>query len=195
MPPEPIAVMLLVTDAFEKLGVRYVVGGSLASSMYGVVRATVDVDLLADLSLAQVDPLVQTLHGEFYLDVNSIREAIQRKTSFNLIHLKTMFKVDVFIRKPRTFDQAQLDRRVKQIVSTDPERQAYVATAEDNILAKLDWYRLGGETSERQWRDIIGILRFEKERLDLSYLRQSAASLYVIDLLQRALSEAGLAYK
>jgi hypothetical protein len=189
LPSEPIAVMLIVTDALEKLGVRYAVGGSLASALYGVARATADADIVADLRAEDVELLLEALRGEFYMDGNAMREAIQRRASFNLIHLKTTFKVDVFVAKPRPFDQAQMQRRTKQIIAVEPERTAYIASAEDNILAKLDWYRLGGETSDRQWRDILGILRLQAGRLDTEYLRKMAATLGVADLLEKAFTE------
>jgi hypothetical protein len=189
MLPEPIAVTLQVIEVLEALGVDYVIGGSLASSVYGTARATMDADLVADLRSDHVDRLVQTLRDAFYIDTEAVRDAIRQRSSFSVIHLTTMFKVDVFIPKTRPFDQAQLKRRVKQVVSTDPERTAYIASAEDTILAKLEWYRLGNEVSDRQWRDILSVLRVQGQRLDLSYLRRSAAGLGVADLLERALAE------
>ncbi len=101
-----------------------------------------------------------------------------------------MFKVDVFVRSRRPFDQLQLARRSAHIVTTDPQRIAYVATAEDTILAKLEWYRAGGESSERQWRDVVGIVQAQSGRLDVNYLRHWAEELGVTDLLQRALEQA-----
>ena len=103
------------------------------------------------------------------------------------IHLETMFKVDVFVAKPRPFDRAQLARRALVRLSEDPERHAYVTSAEDIVLAKLEWYRLGGEISNRQWQDVLGVLKVQGERLDLDYLRQMAAGLGVSDLVARAL--------
>ena len=187
---EPLAVTLSVIDALESLRVPYFVGGSLASAVHGVVRATMDVDIVADLRLEHVEPLVRILGDAFYADAEMMRAAVRRRRSFNLIHLETMFKVDVFVRKERPFDQAQFERRVLQTMTTDPERTAYVASAEDTILAKLEWYRMGGQTSDRQWRDVQDVLKVQEARLDLPYLRHWAAQLGLRDLMERALSEA-----
>ncbi len=191
MPSEPVAVTLLVVEALEQLNVPYLIGGSLASALYGVGRTTVDTDLVADLQPDHVEPLAGALASTFYVDVETIREAIRQRASFSVIHLELMFKVDVFIPKPRPFDRAQFERRVAQTIAPDTDRTAYFASAEDTILAKLEWYRLGNETSERQWRDVLGVLAAQAGRLDLNYLRQSAATLGVADLLERALVEAG----
>jgi hypothetical protein len=184
-----IAVTLLVTQALEQLGAPYFIGGSLASAVHGVFRATADADLVADLRPEHAAPLAQALTGPFYVDEESIAEAIRRRRSFNVIHLDTMFKVDVFVSQERPFDRSQLERRVQQVVATGPERIGYFASAEDTVLAKLEWYRLGGEISDRQWRDILGVLKVQGERLDLGYLRRWAAELQVADLLEKALTE------
>jgi hypothetical protein len=187
---EPTAVTLKVVDILERFEIRYLIGGSFASAIHGVARMTADVDLVVDLSLNQVDPLVRALEGEFYVDAEAIRDAVRRRQSFNLIHLATMFKVDIFILKHRPFDDAQFERRERHAISRDPERQAYVATAEDNILAKLEWYRMGGETSDRQWNDVQSVLKTQGGRLDLDYLRHWAVALSVSDLFERALKDA-----
>jgi hypothetical protein len=189
MLPEQIAVTMIVADALEALGVLYAIGGSFASALHGVMRATMDVDLVADLRQEDVAPFVQALGEAFYADAEMIREAIGQHRAFNLIHLESMFKVDVFVARPLDFDRAQLARRQMHLLSEDPERRAYVASPEDTVLAKLEWYRLGGEISDRQWRDVLGVLKVQGQRLDLAYMRQMATGLGVQDLLERALAK------
>lgn len=187
MLPEPIQVTLKVVSAFNRLEIPYLIGGSLASAVHGIVRATMDADLVADIKPEQVLPLVALLEGEFYADAQMIHDAIQHTSSFNLIHLETMFKVDVFILKQRAFDINQMQRRISQSLGDAPDEQAYFSTAEDIILAKLEWFRAGGETSERQWRDILGVVDIQSDRLDFEYLQDWAEKLGLQDLLQRAL--------
>jgi len=187
--PEAVHVLMLVTKSFENLQIPYLVGGSMASALYGVARSTLDVDIVADIRLEQVRELVAALGTDFYADDEMISSAIEHRSSFNLIHLNTMFKVDVFIRKDRPFDRMQFERRIEQVFATEPESKAFITSAEDIILAKLEWYRLGNEVSDRQWRDILGVLKVQAGRLDTKYLHQWATALNVFDLLQRALEE------
>jgi len=142
MPGDSIRVMLLVTDVLEKMGIPYAVSGSLSSSVHGVMRSTLDVDIVADLRLEHIRPLVAALSPVFYADYEMIRDAIAHHSSFNLIHYETAFKVDIFIPKEHTFDRMQLKRRIASIIATDPEHSVYVTSPEDIILSKLEWYRM-----------------------------------------------------
>lgn len=190
MQGETTRITLLVAQTLEQLGIPYAVGGSLASSLHGVMRATLDVDIVADMRSEHVPPLVAALAPEFYADDEMMRDAIAHRSSFHLIHYKTAFKVDIFIRKLRAFDRMQLQRRARSVIASDPEQSVYVTSPEDTILAKLEWYRLGGEVSDRQWRDILGVMKIRAGALDLAYLHQWADELQVADLLDRALATA-----
>ena len=186
----PIAVTLLVVQVFDDLQVPYFIGGSLASALYGVTRTTADCDIVAALEPDHAHPLVQKLGEAFYADEVAILDAIIHLSSFNLIHLDSMFKVDVFIQKPRPFEMSQFERRCLEILEINPVRRAYFASAEDTLLAKLEWYRLGGGVSDRQWRDILGIIKVQASHLDRVYLNLWAADLGVSDILERAFAEA-----
>jgi len=186
---EPVFVTLLFINVFEKLGVPYFIGGSFASTVYGRVRTTQVVDIIASVELDHVDAFVKALDSAFYADRLMISDGISGRTSFNLVHLETMFKVDIFLPKNRPFDQLQLTRRVKRVIDKDLGREVYFASPEDTILAKLERYRLGGEVSEIQWRDIKAILQQRSDQLDLKYQKDSAKGLEISDLLERSLEE------
>ena len=188
MASEAVAVTQQVVALLEALNISYVIGGSMASTAHGRIRATMDVDIVVQLEAGHVTPFIAGLGDEFYAEEAAIRDAIARQRSVNLIHYATMFKVDLFVAGSRSFDQIQLDRR-QAVLLEPPDHFAYVATAEDTILAKLDWYRRGGESSERQWQDIQGILDVQGTLLDRSYLRQWAAVLAVSDLLEQAIND------
>jgi hypothetical protein len=190
MQGEATRITLLVTQTLERLGIAYAVGGSLASSLHGVMRSTLDVDIVADMRPEHIQPLVTALSKEFYADDEMMKNAIEHQSSFNLIHYETAFKVDIFIRKSRAFDQMQLERRRVSVIAANPEESVYVTSPEDTVLAKLEWYRLGGEVSDRQWRDILGVLKTRAGELELDYLRKWGGELHVSDLLERALIEA-----
>jgi hypothetical protein len=186
---EPIAVTLEVTTALDALGLRYLVGGSLASSVHGIPRSTEDVDLLVELPGRHVDALRAALTPSFYVDADMIRDAIVRRASFNIIHLATMFKVDIFVSDGGPLSMEEM-RRAEVVQLGEPPRDVRVCTAEDIVVRKLDWFRQGDGVSERQWRDLLGVLRVRHGRLDLDYMGRWARHLGVDELLQKALLEA-----
>jgi hypothetical protein len=191
MQNEPIEVTLRVTAVLEKLGIPYVIGGSLASTLHGMIRTTQDSDIITEMRPEHISPFISSLQNDFFIDEEMIADAVQRNSSFNILHRDTMFKVDIFIPHPRPFQQSQLARAQRQAFELETEMSANFASAEDTILSKLEWYRMGGETSERQWRDILGILKTRAGDLDLEYLKKWAKDLNVAGLLKRALKEAG----
>jgi hypothetical protein len=189
---EAIAVTLQVTKVLESLGIAYLVGGSLASSLHGEPRATQDVDIVADLQEQHVLPLVQALHGSFYIDEPAVREAVERRSSFNVIHLDTLFKADIFVAGTQRSTQRELARRRSFELDVEPRDSIVVASPEDIIVQKLHWYRLGDHISDRQWSDAMGVLKIRGKKLDLEYMRDLANDMGVRDLLDRALKQGGL---
>jgi len=186
---DPIAVALRVADALESCGIPYLVGGSVASSINGEPRSTLDIDIVVALAAASVDSLVAALGEDFYADSEALGRAVETRTSANLIHLETSMKVDLFVMGGSPIDEQQMRRRVLVQVSDEPDRYLFICTAEDILLQKLRWFRLGNETSDRQWRDVLGIVLVQGQALDQTYLKQGAARLGVADLLERALEE------
>jgi hypothetical protein len=189
---EATAVTLQVVTILEELEIPYVIGSSLASTFHGVARATLDTDIVADIGFEHLSILVARLQNDFYISPDALSDAIKHHSAFNLIHLATLFKVDVFVPKPRAFDAAQLANGVRGLLSEESEQQVRISSAEDTILVKLEWYRLGNAISDRQWQDILGVMRVQSHRLDLNYMQRMAGELGVSDLLEAALSEAGL---
>lgn len=190
---EILEITLYVTETLERLGVPYLVGGSLASSLHGTPRATQDVDLVAELRLQHVPALVAALEETFYVDHEMIRDAIRRRSSFNVIHLETMFKVDVFILKDDPASRQEMERRQVYRILDNPPRDLVIASAEDSILQKLYRYQLGAGVSDRQWNDVLGVMKTQGGQLDMPYLTRTAALLNVEDLFQQACRDAGLA--
>jgi hypothetical protein len=177
-----------VVAAFRKLGVGHYVGGSIASSFHGATRATMDVDLVCELTENQVEPFVSQLGASFYVSEVAIRSAVHRQSCFNLIHLPTSFKVDVFVSRGRPFDQESMRRATMERIGESRTVDVPIATVEDAIVSKLEWYRLTNETSERQWDDVSRLIRLQGEKVDVDYLRHAATSVGVADLLEQLLN-------
>lgn len=187
-----IAITLRLARLCEQLGIRYLVGGSLASSLHGVPRATLDVDLVIEIGQDDVAPFVDSLRGDFYLDEGAIRDAIDRGTSFNLIDLQSYFKADVFVARDDEPGRLQMERSHRYSLGDEPGHELVVASPEDVVAQKLYWFQLGDRVSERQWQDALGVLKVTGTRLDLEYLRRVSALLGVAELLAEAAREAGL---
>jgi len=169
------------------------VGGSLASSLHGFPRATQDVDLVLEISQDDVAAFVNSLRDDFYLDEEAIRDAIDRRTSFNLIDLQSYFKADVFVARDDEPARLQMARSHRYSLGDEPGHELVVASPEDVIAQKLYWFQLGDRVSDRQWQDALGVLKVAGTRLDLEYLRRVSAMLGVAELLAVAAREAGLA--
>ncbi len=190
---EPLKITLAITKIFYKLHIPYVVGGSLASSLHGIPRATQDVDIIADIKNIHIVPLVNALEKSWYIDKNMVRDAIKNQSSFNVLYLETIYKIDIFILKDDPVFVSEMKRRQKYTVTDEGEGSIYVASAEDIILQKLYWYKMGDKVSERQWSDAIGVVKVQGKNLDIDYLKDTSLMLGVEELLSELLKECGIA--
>ncbi len=184
-----IDVTLLVAAAFERSGVAYFLGGSLASSFQGEPRATNDIDLVIGLSEAQVDGLVGALGPDFDVDPEALRRAARERGSWNIIYVPAVTKIDLFVLRAGPYDQSEFARR--RPVEVRPGQFLFLKSAEDTVVRKLLWYRSGGGASERQWRDVVQVLRHSRSVLDQAYLDTWASQLGLAGLLAQARHEAG----
>jgi hypothetical protein len=179
-----------VISAFDDLGLSYYIGGSIASSAYGIARSTLDIDLVLELETFHIQPLVNELKGEYYIESEMINDAIKEKTSFNIIHLKSMLKIDVFILKDQLYSKTAFERKTKDKLDDEADSIIiYLCSPEDIILHKLEWFKSGGEVSERQWLDILGVIKVQFIKLDKEYLTMWAKQIGVFSLLEKSFSE------
>ena len=191
--PDILEALTPVTEAFEKLSIPYYIGGSIASSLYGFARTTADVDLVADINAEHIVRLKAALGDKYYFDENVVSEAVREKSSFNLVHLETMIKIDVFVYKGEPFQREVLRRKRKDAFEDgDAVRRFYFSSPEDVILNKLQWYEADGKVSERQWLDIVGIMKVQTISLERDYLKQWAIRLDLFELLENAYQDAGI---
>lgn len=181
-------VALRLAAAFDELGIDYTLGGSLASSLHGEPRSTNDVDFAVRLNEGQVPLLIARLGAEFVLDGDGLRAAVRGGRSYQIYFLPLALKIDLFVRGTTAFDRSEFARRVR--VRVGERGSLYAASLEDSLLRKLVWFRLGGDVSDRQWRDVLGLVRAAATDLDRAYVEHWASELGVHDLLARALAQA-----
>jgi hypothetical protein len=188
-PEEATLVLRHVVGVLDRLGVRYALAGSWASSLYGTPRLTQDADLCVEAFPGREAEFCTALGDDYYIPLATVQQAVRHRTSFNVIHTPTAFKVDLFVAKPRPFDQSLIDRRCVRQVGGPDGVAVQMVSPEDVILLKLEWYRLGDEASSKQWDDILGVFRVQGPSLDQAYLERWAEALGVADLLDRARQE------
>jgi len=195
---DPIELAQKIASILLPLNITYVVGGSVASSLLGENRSTQDLDLVIDLDARTAQRLIDAMSGEFYISESAVTEAIAksrtapRESSFNVIYLPSMEKADIFVMSSDDhFSTSVMSRRQLYPISGLTEEGIYIYSPEDIVLQKLSWYKLIPGGSQKQWRDVLGVLKVQGERLDLVYMNQWAVTLKVTDLLSRALLQSG----
>lgn len=186
----PLELVRHMAAIFDELGLRYALGGSMASSLLGEPRSTVDVDMAVAMDAGSGEALLERVGAEFYVPIDSARAAIRRQSSFNLVDTASALKVDIFVLGDGFLDRMQIERRVLVEVPGAPAG-IWVTSAEDQVLRKLDWYRRGERVSDRQWRDVVGILRVHQGSIDRAYLATAAQALDLAVDLDEALHQAG----
>lgn len=183
------AALAPVVDVFSALGIDYQIGGSVAATTFGHARSTLDVDVVANVRAEHASSIQRGLGTSYYVEPEAVVEAVKYESSFNVLSLAAYFKVDVFVVKSTAYERTAFARVVMApLAGSGSDRLFRFATAEDVILHKLDWFVKGGRVSDRQWRDILGVVAVQRSKLDLSYLRNWAPSLGVLDLLESALA-------
>jgi hypothetical protein len=187
---EPLAVLVEVVAAFEALGIAYAVGGSWASSLYGEARMTRDADVAVEPFPGKEQRLAASFSSDYYLSLNALGQAVRERSSFYIIHIPTGFKVDVFVLEDEGFERSLMARRSAGPVGDASGQELVWVSAEDIVLLKLRRDRLGNEAPERQWSDVLGVLRTRSGRLDTAYLDHWAGELGVLDLWDRARDDA-----
>jgi hypothetical protein len=183
--------LVLVISTLDALEIPYFVSGSVASSVHGLPRLTRDADIVAPIGKADVDRLVAALQDTCYISEDAIQDAIQHHSAFNVIHLETMLKVDIFVPPDDPWSQGQFARRALQPLPESEDAVVYVGSPEDIVLQKLRWYEMTGRRSDRQWSDVAGVLKVQAGKLDMEYMRHWAKELGVETLLQQAMEESG----
>ena len=182
-----------VVQVFDDLAIPYYIGGSIASSLYGMARSTIDVDLIADIEPGHIMALMDRLNRNYYIDETTIVDAISRGSSFNLIHLETSIKLDVFIPKDEIYHHTAMGRRHRDTLFEENKiTEIYFCSSEDIIINKLQWYEAGGGVSERQWLDVLGVIKVQADSLDKGYLQHWSKELGIFRLVEKAFEEAGV---
>ena len=187
-----IEVLKEFSRILESLGIKYAIGGSLASSVYGQVRFTQDADIMLEPFGQKADIFYEKIQEHFYISKEAMQNAIKLKSSFNVIHLKTAFKIDIFVSKATAFDCQVFQRAAKVMLGQTKDEIFSFVSPEDIILLKLMWYEQGQRVSEKQWNDILGVLRTQKQQLDLDYLKSWAVSFEIQELLEKATQQSEL---
>jgi hypothetical protein len=186
-----LVAMIPIIEVFESLGIRYYLSGSIACSVYGLPRGAQDIDVVADIQTEHVSALVKHLQGAYTINAQTLRDAIAQRNAFSLLHLSSLVKVDVMLPRGTPFDSL-VSQRARQLSLIEGYQPIWIASPEDVVLMRLEWYRDCGATADDQWNDMLGVLKVQAPTLDLTYLRHVAQTLNDSGLLEQALIDAGI---
>ncbi len=191
---DPIYLARKIAVLLESLNIPYYIGGSVASSFQGEVRFTEDLDLVVSILPSQTQSILNTFSQDFYISEIAVEDAMRGRTSsFNIIDLETTEKADIFVMRNDAFALSKMARRQLYIPVNRPASDSiYLCSPEDTVLQKLVWYRMTKNESQRQWRDVLGVLKIQGDRLDFGYLQKWAGELSLSDLLETACTESGI---
>ncbi len=187
---EEYLVLKQLTDILDDLKISYVIGGSIASSVYGKVRFTQNVDISVVPFADQAERFFAQLRGDFYISKEAMVHAISDRGSFNVIHLTTAFKIDIFVQKDNDFHKQLFLRKRKVKLDESIDHLFDIVSAEDIILLKLQWYQSAGCVSDRQWSDVLEVMAVQSESLDMTYLKDWSKKLGLSHILQKAVEQA-----
>ncbi|MDL1877717.1 hypothetical protein FBQ85_21515 [Cytophagia bacterium CHB2] len=185
---EPQIIALAIRQ-LDHLKIPYYISGGVASIIYGEPRLTNDADLVIRIFPFHIPKLVQAFENEFVISAGAIQTALQGRRAFNMIHVDTAFKIDFY--PISDDDDLEIDAFARRRLNDIGAGEVWLASAEDVILAKLRWFRFGGEVSETQWRDVLGVLKVQGEKLDFAYLSAQAQRFGLKDLFDQAREDAG----
>jgi hypothetical protein len=188
--PDELEILKEFVEVLEKLNISYAIGGSIASSFYGKIRFTLDADITLEPFEHSADQFYENLKTRFYISKPAMLQALNSRSSFNIIHIQTSFKIDVFVCQDIPFQRQILEHPKKAKLSDQLEKNFLIVSPEDIILLKLQWYQLTDQTSKKQWDDILGVLSVQGEKLDYNYLKKWATVLKLNELLEKAILQA-----
>ena len=184
---DPLEVVKKATRIFESAGMDYLVGGSLASSLYGIPRATQGVDILVNMTESNLEAVLPSLREHFYIDEPAAKDAVRKGASFNIIDREYLYKLDIFVQGADDLSQKEMRRRINFHLAGPGDQTIFLGSPEDIIAHKLYWYRLGNEVSERQWNDALNVIKVQRNKLDYDYLKLMCEARGVSGLLKRLL--------
>lgn len=189
MVQDMLDVALLVAEAIDAVGGEYFIGGSVASSLQGEPRATNDIDFVVAMLGFRARTLAEKLGSDFEVDQAVLRNALSCGGSANIFYLPMVTKIDIFGLGSAPYDEVEFARR-RRVKVRSSGAELWIKSPEDTILRKLLWYREGGQVSQKQWRDVVEVLRVRGTDLDSVFLDTWATRLDVQTLLARARAEA-----